>query len=327
VVLTVISAEILLRVTGLGGSWAIPAVENEPTMSKPDAILGWRVIPGKFKAPPYSQEGTEAIYTFLKDGSRATSEDEETGPYDLIFLGCSFTQGFAVSDRDTFPWKIQSEFPSMKIGNFGTCGYGTYQSLLLLRELYKQNIKPAIVVYGFLPFHEERNIAHSEWLRSLSRSSRRGHIATPFCSLNYEGELMEHKPVAYPVLPFREHIFSIAFLSKVYYRYVDQEERRRRQAGSEVTEKLILAMNSLAKKNGSDFSVAILADPKQYESFFKTSGLGTIDCRLELDKDHIVSGESHPNGKAHSIWAGEMATFLKASKKDISRQDGGNFQY
>ena len=73
-------------------------------------------------------------------------------------------------------------------------------------------------------------------------------------------------------------------------------------------------MNSLAGENGSTFIVNILGDPRQYESFFKTSGITTIDCRLELDKNHTVPGEGHPNEKAHYYWAEKIAAFLTEEK-------------
>lgn len=303
-------AEILLRLTGVAEPWSILA-GNEPSMFKPDPVLGWRTKPGKFELAPYSPQGHVTHYTFLGDGSRATSENERKRSYDLIFVGGSFTEGFAVSDEDTFAWKLQSEFPSLKIGNFGVGGYGTYQSLLLLRDLYKHNAKPAIVVYGFLPFHEERNIANSRWRKVLTEFSKRGHSALPFCSLGENGALVEHKPIGYPVLPFRNSLALVDFSTKFYFRFLDKEEVKRRNEGFEITKKLMVEMDNIARKNGSSFFVAIMGQPQKYGSFFETSGIGTIDCRLELSEDYMVPGEGHPNGKAHSEWAEKIAAFLR----------------
>ena len=319
--LMLIGAEILLRLTGIAEPWTTLA-ENEPAMFKPDPVLGWRTVPGKFKLAPSSPQDHETHYTFLDDGSRATSDNKEISPYDLIFVGGSFTEGFAVSDEDTFAWKLQSQFPSVKIGNFGVGGYGTYQSLLLLRDLYKRNVKPAIVVYGFLPFHEERNIANSGWRRVLTEFSRRGHSLLPFCSLGQNGELVEHKPVGYPVLPLHEYLALDDFAIKFYFRFIDKDESKRRKDGFEITKKLMVAMDDLVRKNGSSFFVAVLGQPHQYESYLEKSGIGTINCSIELDNDHIVRGEGHPNGKAHSAWAQKIAAFLQAQPvfREISAQ-------
>jgi hypothetical protein len=224
-----------------------------------------------------------------------------------------------VSDEDTFAWKLQSEFPSLSIGNFGVGGYGSYQSLLMLRGLYAHNYRPAMVVYGFLPFHEDRNIANAGWLRVLSEHSKRGHSYLPFCSLDNNGELKENSPVEYPVLPLRQHLALVDFAAKSYFKFLDQDERKRRSDGFEITKKLMLEMDRLAKANGSIFAVAIFGQPiiygsypQQYKSFFKESGIQTIDCLFDLDEDYIVQGDGHPNEKVHSIWAERIATFFKA---------------
>src|SRR4051812_31296349 len=47
--------------------------------------------------------------TFLPDRSRATStepRENDQRPVVLV-LGCSYTQGFGVSDQETFAWKLQ----------------------------------------------------------------------------------------------------------------------------------------------------------------------------------------------------------------------------
>jgi len=309
--LILIGAEIMLRVTGVAEPWSMLA-GDEPTMFEPDPVLGWIPKPGEFKLAAFSPRGNETHYTILDDGSRATSDRVDKRPYGMVFLGGSFTEGFAVSDEDTFAWKLQEKFPSIRIGNFGVGGYGTYQSLLLLRKLYAHNIKPAIVVYGFLPFHEERNVANSAWRRVLTEFSKRGHSALPFCSLNDKGELVEHKPIGYPRLPFREHLALADFAAKFYFRFIDKGETERRKDAFEITEKLIIEMKNLAEKNGSAFFVILLADPKKYETFFKTSGVATIDCRLDLDANYTVAGEGHPNAKAHAAWAERIAASLEA---------------
>jgi len=304
-------AEILLRLSGVAEPWG-SLVQNEPTMFVSDAVLGWRPKTGNFTLAPFAPQGHETHYTFLSDGSRATSDQRKAeSSYDIIFIGGSFTEGFAVSDEETFAWKLQSRFPSLKIGNFGVGGYGTYQSLLLLRKLYRQGIKPGIVVYGFMPFHEERNVANSGWRKVLTEFSRRGHSQLPFCSLDENGNLVERKPIGYPVLPLHDHLALTDFAVKFYYRFIDMDERKRRKDGFEITKKLMVELNDLAERNSSSFYVAILGEPQQYEPFFEQSGIRTIDCRLVLDENFSVAGEGHPNERAHSEWADRITEFFQ----------------
>ena len=118
--------------------------------------------------------------------------------------------------------------------------------------------------------------------------------------------------MSYPVVPFRKHLALADFSAKFYYGLLDRSERKRRKDGFEITTKLIRKMDHLVRENGSSFFVAVLGEPAQYESFFKNSGISSIDCRLDLDEKYAVRGEGHPNGKAHSLWAEEIATFLQS---------------
>jgi hypothetical protein len=303
-------AEILLRISG-AKPWPILA-SNEPAMLQQDPILGWKTKPGKYRLPPFSPQGKETHYAFLEDGSRVTSDNQKMDSYDLIFLGCSFTLGFAVSDSDTFAWKLQATYPSLRMGNFGVPGYSTYQSLLLLRELYKRNIKPAIVIYGFVILHEERNIAASNWRILLSKYSKRGHVLLPYCTLDKNGKLIEHEPIGYPLLPLRHQLALTGdFAANCYFKFWDTEESERREQSSEVTQNLMTEMNSLAQKNGSSFFIAMLDPYGNYESFFKTTAIAKIDCRIPFyAREYMVQGDGHPNEKAHSIYAGKIARSL-----------------
>ena len=38
------------------------------------------------------------------------------------------TQGWAIDDNETYPWKLQKRYPSLNVLNYGTGGYGSYQS-------------------------------------------------------------------------------------------------------------------------------------------------------------------------------------------------------
>ena len=122
----------------------------------PDPVLGWRNNPGVHPA----DEGAHEPMTILADGSRATGTPAGAGTTVLI-VGCSFAEGYGVRDDETFAWKLQQRFPQLRIRDFGVPGYGTYQSLVLLREAMAQGIQPALVIYGFLPFHADRNVLTS----------------------------------------------------------------------------------------------------------------------------------------------------------------------
>jgi len=313
-IVTIACAEVLVRIMG-HSPWRFQAVDlNEPTMSEYDAILGWVAKPGMYSVPPYSPAGSEIQYTFLDDGSRATSDNPQTDSYDVVLLGGSYTQGRAVSDRETFGWKLQEAFPDMNVGNFGVGAYGTYQSYLMLKSLCQRGIEPKIAIYGFIDTHEQRNIARYTWLRTISLYSKRGHIAMPYCSLDTEGRIAEHPPVAYPVIPFREQLTLVDFLTMTYYR-LNRGERERFDNRVKITEAILLKMNRLARANGSSLCVAVLqasdAAQRHYARILEDEGILVIDVRTDPGSALRVRGEGHPNGKAHSLWADRIEAVLR----------------
>src|SRR5690606_32677850 len=100
-----------------------------PRMHEPDAELGWVNRAGRhvFGAPPIRM-------TFWEDHTRATAASPVDAAGSIVVLGCSFVQGWALSDEDTFAWKLQERFPRARVFNYGTAGYGATQALVSLRR-------------------------------------------------------------------------------------------------------------------------------------------------------------------------------------------------
>ena len=93
--------------------------------------------------------------SFLPDGSRATGSSQDVDAESLILVGGSLTQGFAVSDHETFAWKLQQKHPGVTVTKYGTGAYGTYQSLLTLEQVFARQETPALVLYGFYEGHTQ----------------------------------------------------------------------------------------------------------------------------------------------------------------------------
>ena len=148
-------SEACLRFLGYGPF--SPVVHpNEQLIHTPDPILGWKNREGAYFVPPYSPGEKEINYTFFSDGSRATSAQQDGSPKSddgLIVVGGSFSRGFAISDENTFACKLQERFPFLSVVNYGTAGYGTYQSLLILEQALPNIEAPKFIVYGFFHGH------------------------------------------------------------------------------------------------------------------------------------------------------------------------------
>ena len=74
--------------------------------------------------------------TFLDDHSRRswTTPNKPDQRAEVLLVGCSFTEGFGVDDEDTFSYLLNARYPHLMFHNFGTGGYGTYQSLLRVKK-------------------------------------------------------------------------------------------------------------------------------------------------------------------------------------------------
>ena len=307
-------AEILLRIAGYTPWKTFTRFDNEPSVHEPDPTRGWRNKPGQYIFPPYAPNGEKILMTFLQDGSRATGRSEKT-PHSgkkVIFIGGSFTQGWAISDDQTMAWKTQLNFPDTQVKNLGVGGYGTVQTLLALEAISDEITDKTIVFYGLIEHHEDRNIAPGYWLEALSRYSKRGHIALPWASLDTKGELVFHPPESYPSYPLREYSATITVLEKasVLIKTADRPKRKR-----EILEKLILKMNAIVKSKKGRFNVILFDGTREFmqrtSEFLQKNKIGCLNCSYKLTKKFKVPGEGHPNGKLNTIWAKDVKTRLK----------------
>ena len=252
--------------------------------------------------------------TFDENGRRLSGNDPVRSEDQILIVGGSCTQGWAVGDSDTYAWKLQRRFSSQTVLNCGTAGYGTYQSLLLMERILPELSGPRIVLYGFIDHHEVRNVATDTWLRNLAIHSRLGHVQTPFVCLDDNHALLRHKPEGWSTLPFRESLAIVQMTERVYMKYRTRKRFDQRRA---VTELLMLEMNRVASEHDASFFVVLLlvSDPAraQYRGFLQKHNVRLIDCAQPLVKEMTVPGEIHPNGRMHTLWARQIAEALMHS--------------
>jgi hypothetical protein len=270
-----------------------------------DPFYGWVNKPGRWVLPPHVAGGTSRVVTNLPDHSRATgtTTNDASSPR-VVFVGCSVTNGYGLSDPDTFAWKIQQTHPEIHAVNFGTAAYSTFQSLLRMERELDQSPPPRLVVYGFITQHEARNVATYDWLRGLALTSNRGHAAPPFVTLGPDDALVRHPPEAFSVWPLADRSVVLRMAGDAYMHLVTWGRGRE---GPEATKRLILAMRDLAERHATRFAVAFLlaqdGRKEEYESFFRDDRVPYFDCVEPLTEDNRIPGEGHPNGKLNSVWA------------------------
>lgn len=298
-------AEIILRVVLDYQPWSYTDKHrDEPTIHEYDPLLGWDNKTGTYLFAPYSAEGKEITIT-IRDSNRITSYDKVPGdPQQIVFIGGSYTQGFAISDNETFVWKLQERHPSIDLLNFAVGGFGTYQSLLKLKREVPVRYNPKTVIYNFMGDHEIRNVANDQWMDVLSRYSHRGHIDIPYATLDSNGHLVEHPPQGYPATPFRESSVIITLAERAYMRQLAKKRTSQRR---EITEKILVELKEYCDKLGIEFIVNILEageeTKRHYLDFLDKQGILALDCALPITRGMRVAGEGHPNGRMNSRWA------------------------
>ena len=132
IIIITILLEVTLRFLGFEPWTYIKQDLNEPITNQYHSKIGWKPKEGIYIFPPFSKNGKYTKLTILKDGSRFSGKISGDSEVDVLFIGGSFTQGWAVDDQETFPWFFQKKIPNLKVKNYGVGGYGTYQSFLLL---------------------------------------------------------------------------------------------------------------------------------------------------------------------------------------------------
>jgi len=306
VLLTLAGAEAIAR-TALAATPARTPLDNGlPVLQEPDTVLGWRNKAGSVVWPGQGEDGGKDIrMTFWADGLRATAPAPDLDRPHVVLIGCSYTQGWAVTDQETYAWQLQAEFPSHAFLNFGTAGYGTYQSLLALERYFAGgHASPAVVIYGFIDYHEERNVAPAGWLKALATASRAGTLSVPFVSIGAGGALERHRLDRANSWPLRSHLASVALVED---RVLELRTRGRLEQRREVMDRLLLELQRVTRNHGSRLLVAILEsrdEPRAHVvAFAAQQGIEAVDCTVPNQELLQVPGYSHPDRRINAHWA------------------------
>ena len=295
--------ETIIRLRGDGPWKTIETDLREPKTYEYNEKLGWKPKEGTYIFPPWSAKGKYTKLTVLKDGNRYNGE-LSTYDGEVLVIGGSATQGWAVDDTETFSWFLQKKLNNLKVKNYGVGGYGTYQSLLLLENIMENNNVTQYVIYGFVKQHEVRNIAHGSWLHLLTKYSKRDHLELPYASLDKNNKLVKNPPVQYINLPFRK---QSAFVAKLEKKIMNMKSVLRDHNKTKITQGILLEMKKISELNESKFVFVFLhSNPEilnSYSNFLKKNKILFVNCSYPETREYQVENEGHPNEKLHKLWA------------------------
>lgn len=292
------------------------AAANYVGWAKPDPVLGWRNSPGVWRA----DEPPHAPMTFLPDGSRVTGTPAGAAGDPIVIVGCSFAEGYGLPDNQTFAWLLQQRFPRRPILNYGTPGYGTYQSLLLLEDLIgTRKIHPAAVIYGFITLHVPRNVLTWPILEAL-RGFGGQRFSPPHVELRGR-ELRMFSPFVVSNWPLEQHS---ALVTLVHETELQARLSGRDRDEDEATVLLVKRMKNVAESEHARFLMATFWDdgppgPESYRRIataLRNAGIDEIDATYsgkETAPERLYVGGSasgHPGPAVDAWWADKLSPWL-----------------
>jgi hypothetical protein len=267
------------------------------------------MLPGAF----FVRLGESYVFRITNgaDGLRITHPPgAQPGRPELWIFGCSYTQGWGLSDEETYSWLIQRDMPGIEVVNFGTGAYGTVQSMLQLREALENRPAPRIAVLAYSSMHDERNTAMRRWLKGLAPYNRLV-TALPYARLDREGKLrLAMRRLEYREFPLMRYSALVHFLEMKHNDFQVAFSRSR-----EVSRALILEMNRECGERGVEFAVAgIGSDPdtRRMLDFCRRQGIRTADISVGLSQAGytLLPFDRHPSAVANQEYARKLRDFL-----------------
>jgi hypothetical protein len=315
--LALAAAESIARSRGLR-PWTPDAVvaEVEPggSLYVADPLLGFALRPGAYHVTLAG--GLRFRATHDTEGRRITrpigKQDASAGRPEIWIFGDSFSYGGSVNDEQSYPWRLQSEFPSQRVTNFAVGGYGTLQALLQLEAALGAHSPPALVVLAHNFFHDSRNTFSRMRRREVVPWNRLDSIRHPVARLGPDAALVTGSaPVAYLELPLMRRS-ALANLAATAWDLLDD----RRLRGHDVTRALLARFVASAHAHGAPVLFTTLeasaANPPIL-AYAAALGARAVDVSLELRirANTNLPHDGHPSALAQRRYAKRLAPILR----------------
>ena len=217
-------------------------------------------------------------------------------------MGGSFAQGWAVSDEETFAWRLQERLPSFQVLNLATGAYGSCQNLWALERYFGSGGRAEVVLYGYHWHHQYRNVAGHGWVKHMA-SVNSDLLSIPFCDTGDDGSLVRRPLERYPSWPARTHSALVAFAADQYSRWM---RRGRRDRAAAVLRQSILEMRRLAAEHAASFYlVPLTVVPTQFESlttYLDENDIAHLDCLKPIPPNRRAP-DGHPGAGMHAEWS------------------------
>lgn len=305
VLVVLCATELVLRVRHFpfSGSWT----PSENAMAQFDPELGWSYVPNGSYRRTFGKNKREVSIVFDARGARIA----EDGPRhrgdrpEILLVGGSFTMGHGLFAEETFGGILDAD-PALPydVVNLGVQGYGTDQSLLMLRRELEDR-RCVAVVYTYIDKHIRRNETED---RRLMIPAADFLGTKPRFSLRDDGTLfLADRPRRY------EDMFQLNLWNWIrLVRY-----RRAPPPTSALTEALVREMARTASEHGARFILvdwrqgSPVKDLPQIDWSEALAGLNVRIVNPWVDpppgwNDWLIPGDGHPDARAHAWVAAQL---------------------
>jgi len=314
-IVSIAGAEGVLWFGGYPSWWLESSSGDDASYHQADAELGWIDREGQFDLSG-SHRKDAFRYTIWSGGRRSTADREPAGNAasrpQVMFFGDSYLFGYGLSDAETLPWIVQARHPELNVSNFGTPGYGTYQSYLSMKKW----ARPAPFVFYLLnDFHEGRNVGDTSWIRAVRKPPK--DFFFPYAELT-NGSIEAHRSQGEMVWPVARRLRTMALVED-YYQIIRSYPRVRKK--QQVTEALLVKMNECVRRNAGNFAVILFElmpdKRKHYREFLASRHIAFVDCdRPEMSDRKLRLPDGHPNVKMNQLLAEWIDPMLVLSARN-----------
>ncbi len=293
------------------------------------------------------------LYTDSR-GARMNKPGEVTPEnVQIVTIGGSFSWGHGIENEETFTQRIR-EYLHVPVANFAYGSYGTLQSLQLLKR--NVDIKPRVIIYGFIKDHIRRNL----WPCAPSDY--------PFCSyvsyidFNQEGVPFIKKPKSdfkrfisrvQKIQKCNERGFSLIHLTLGLEILIAKAEKnihisnarknyRNKLKRIKSLDFLISEMNRVGKRIGATLIVMyipnfkkVLPPPKELIEVLKDKKeiifldlTNAVNAFVQANRQSILQlyGKGgHPSAMAHKLMAAELKKIILLNNLIKNSAFGGTF--
>jgi hypothetical protein len=311
-----ISAEFLLRLKGerpFQTTHVEIDVEPGGRFFAKHPTLGYTHIPGQFRI---TLKGSHSFTVTHRNNTLRITHPLETyrpeSSKDEIWLfGGSFTHGWSLQDKETYPWLLQKSFPKYEIVNFGVSGCGTLHSLIQFQEALKKRKNPRIAMIAYASFHDSRNTFLRSRRKAIAPWVRLGPLLQPYARIKKGDSLIiSMATVEYHEFPLMRRSALFHFIEKRYNRIEDRFYESRK-----VSQAIITDFYRLATLNGIRLIIlGVTSDPATFDmlEYAQSQGIDVADISVDLSKKENTNlpVDGHPSARANVQYALKLETLL-----------------